>query len=456
MSQNMKKTIRGIRISTVSYVMIFLSIVLYLVLFFANNNVSKEYEVTVTATEDYIKCDAQVAELLEGSNYLTQQVQFYVISGKTEYAQAYFEEVNVRKRRNRALKALEEYKTVPHTYGVLEETFAYSNQLMERELYAIKLTALSQGADLQKFPKVVQNLVLNNEDRKLNAEQMQEKARALIFDASYQDTKTLIANNITHFVNEIISYTYKNQQQSFSALNKTIISNKIYLSVLFLLNLVTFAFIVLLIIKPLQKHIHCIKDERRLDIVGSYEFKYLAQTYNDIYELKASHEALLKKRAEHDALTGLINRGAFEQIKQLFAANPVSLAFLIIDVDNFKRINDKYGHEVGDQILKKAARAIKGSFRSNDYPARIGGDEFAAILTNITVNEKEAVRRKVERMNEILMNPTDDLPPVSLSVGGAFSEQGFVDELFACADRALYVVKEKGRCGCRFYEELDE
>lgn len=214
--------------------------------------------------------------------------------------------------------------------------------------------------------------------------------------------------------------------------------------------------IIVLIIKPLQIYINCIKDEKRLDIVGSYEFKYLALTYNDIYELKASHEALLRQRAEHDALTGLINRGAFEQIKQLFAANPVPLALLLIDVDKFKTINDTYGHEMGDEIFKKIAHTIKDSFRSKDYPARIGGDEFAVILTDITLREKEVIRRKVGKMNEILMAPSDGLPPVSLSVGGAFSAQGFIDGLYANADRALYVVKEKGRCGCRFYEDLGE
>lgn len=285
---------------------------------------------------------------------------------------------------------------------------------------------------------------------------MQEKARAIIFGTGYQDAKALIMNNIAYFVSDIINNTYKKQQTSFSELNSTITMSKIYLSVLFLLNLITFTMIILLIIKPLQLYINCIKDEKRLEIMGSYEFKYLALTYNDIYELKASHEALLRQRAEHDALTGLINRGAFEQIKTLFTNNPVQLALLIIDVDKFKGINDNYGHEAGDQILIKVAHIIKESFRAQDYPARIGGDEFAVILTDVDLSEKDVFLGKVKKMNEILLNPEDGLPPVSLSVGGAFSKRGFVDDLYAHADRALYMVKENGRCGCRFYEDLEK
>lgn len=456
MSENKKEPIRGIRIRTVSYVMIFLSLVLYLVLIVAMYNVSNEYEVAVVATEDYIKYDAQAAELIDASNYLTEQVQLYVMTGKMEYAQAYFKEANVTKRRENALAVLQEHKVHPETHRFLEEALARSNKLMEREIYAIKLTALSYHADLKELPEVVQNVELEEEDKVLTLYEMKEKAQSIIFGTGYQDAKALIMNNAAYFIGEVVSSTYKNQQFSFSSLNHTINMSKIYLSVLFLLNLVTFSMIIVLIIKPLQLYINCIKDEKRLDIMGSYEFKYLALTYNDIYELKASHEALLRQRAEHDALTGLINRGAFEQIKQLFTNNPISLALLLIDVDKFKGINDSYGHETGDRILVKVAAVIKESFRSNDYPARVGGDEFAVILTDIDVEEKEIIQAKVQRINEMLMHPTDGLPSVSLSVGGAFSKRGFVDDLYAHADSALYAVKENGRCGCRFYEDLEE
>ncbi len=450
-----EKSIKGIRIRTVSYSMITLSIVLYFVLLYATSRVSKEYDVVVAATNDYIACDEQAALLAEGSNYLTEQIQLYVMTAKPEYVQNYFEEVNVTKRREHALKKLAHYNVHPETHRFLEEALGRSNRLMGREIYAIKLTALSQGADLQEFPEEVQKMPLSHGDKNLSPKELQEKAREMIFGTGYQDAKALIKSNISYFVNEAVRNTSKNQQDSFFKLNETITWSKICLSVLFLLNLITFAMIVLLIIKPLQLYINCIKDEKRLEIIGSYEFKYLALTYNDIYEVKASHEAMLRQRAEHDALTGLINRGAFEQMKQLFTTNPIRLALLIIDVDKFKSVNDTFGHEAGDLILIKVATALKESFRTGDYPARIGGDEFAVIVVDVDENGKEIIKAKVDKINNKLMHPTDGLPPVSLSVGGAFSKRGFIDELYACADRALYEVKENGRCGCRFYEDLE-
>ena len=136
----------------------------------------------------------------------------------------------------------------------------------------------------------------------------------------------------------------------------------------------------------------------------------------------------------------------------MFRMNQIPLGFLIVDVDKFKLVNDGYGHEVGDQVLKKVAKLLKEKFRASDYPARIGGDEFAVILPNVTVDLSMIIEKKITELNDILMHPNDGLPQVSLSVGGAFSESGFTDDLYKKADEALYEVKENGRCGCRFYQ----
>ena len=129
------------------------------------------------------------------------------------------------------------------------------------------------------------------------------------------------------------------------------------------------------------------------------------------------------------------------------------VALLIIDVDKFKLVNDGYGHEMGDRILRKVAALLEKSFRSTDYPARIGGDEFAVIMPELSEDKKDMLMQKVDAINQILLHPDNDEPAVSLSVGGAFSENGFSDDLYNRADTALYHVKENGRCGCGFYKD---
>lgn len=453
MEETKKKSIKGIRIRTVSYGMIFISAVLYVLLIVATVTASKEYNNMTAATDDYITCQNYAAQVADGSNYLTEHIRLYVVTMQPEYMEAYFTEANVTRRRESALEALKQYDVSKEAFEFLETALDYSNKLMEREIYATKLIALSENVSMEELPEEVRKVKINAEDENLTPEEMVEKARIIIFGTDYQDAKALINANISYFVDSVINTTHQKQQDSLGILEKSMSQQKIFISFLFVLNLLTFSMIILLIVKPLQLYINCIKEERRLDITGSYEFKYLALTYNDIYEVKASHEALLRHRAEHDPLTGLINRGAFDQIKECFRLNPCPLALLIIDVDKFKLINDGYGHEVGDQILKKVAAVIKDHFRAKDYPARIGGDEFAVIITEVTEEMKDTILNKAKDMNELLTNPTDGLPAVSLSIGGAFCPEGFSNDLYANADSALYIVKENGRCGCRFYEE---
>ena len=123
-----------------------------------------------------------------------------------------------------------------------------------------------------------------------------------------------------------------------------------------------------------------------------------------------------------------------------------------MDVDKFKQVNDGYGHEMGDRVLQTVASLLSEHFRTTDYPARIGGDEFAVILTNASPERTAALQAKIETINHTLTHPTGGLPVVSLSVGGAFSQNGFSEDLYKHADLALYEVKEHGRCGCRFYQ----
>ena len=127
------------------------------------------------------------------------------------------------------------------------------------------------------------------------------------------------------------------------------------------------------------------------------------------------------------------------------------MAFLLIDVDNFKTVNDTYGHAVGDLALKKVASLLEECFQSNDFPVRYGGDEFAVIMTEITAEQKGVIERKLQYLNRVLQSAVDEeIPKLSVSVGIAISEHGFSDNLFEKADGALYRTKERGRCGYTF------
>ena len=174
--------------------------------------------------------------------------------------------------------------------------------------------------------------------------------------------------------------------------------------------------------------------------------------FMSIRDNTAEHDTLLREqyKATHDALTGLYNRAGYERIMSI--VDPRSDFLLFFDIDNFKTVNDTYGHETGDRVLQKTAAAIQHNFRAVDYICRIGGDEFVVILTWADVRNEEQIALRIRRINEELQNTDDGLPPASVSVGIA---HGAVvpdpDRLMEYADEALYETKRNGRCGYTFY-----
>ena len=155
-------------------------------------------------------------------------------------------------------------------------------------------------------------------------------------------------------------------------------------------------------------------------------------------------------RATTDALTGLPNRRYFDEYVGLLARRRRAedrVGVLMIDIDWFKKLNDTFGHGVGDHVLREVAQAIAGAVREGDVPARFGGEEFAVLLRNpgrdIAVEVGERVRRAVAGLDLRRIG----VPGVSVSVGVAVAENQEMDleVVIDDADRALYRAKRAGR-----------
>ncbi|HEU0054753.1 MAG TPA: sensor domain-containing diguanylate cyclase [Longimicrobium sp.] len=159
----------------------------------------------------------------------------------------------------------------------------------------------------------------------------------------------------------------------------------------------------------------------------------------------------LRAQATIDPLTGCHNRRGFDEVLQLEFARarrygrPLSL--VLLDIDHFKRINDDFGHEVGDHALQRIGRAVRHTFRTTDSACRYGGEEFALIFP-------ETPREEAERLAERLRVLIETLPPnaeVPRSLTASFGVASFPDdaadiaELIRGADRALYTAKANGR-----------
>lgn len=454
MDNEKQKNLKGIKIRTLNSLAIFAACILYVLVLYATLQVAVRYDELINATDDYIQCEKNAALVREGSDYLTEQVRLYAVTMDTQYINNYMEEVNVTKRREKALEELRKYSFSDRSQGYLSTALANSNKLIAKELYSIKLVSLANDYDMKVLPQEVRDVQITLEDRGLSTEEMLEKAQDMVFADAYQSSKALIMSDIEHFLEGIEEETGQRQTRSVGSLDSMITRQRWYISALFILNILTFIMIIVLVVRPLQICLDCIREGRLMKIVGSKEFRYLAVTYNEIFEANSANQALLRHKADHDPLTGIANRGTFDRLRDLLRTSKSPVALLLIDVDEFKQINDSYGHATGDMVLKKVAGLLQEQFRSNDYPARIGGDEFAVIMTDITPSLRFVIENKMDSINRTLQTPDDGLPKISLSVGVAFSEEGMAEDLYKNTDKALYFVKRHGRNGCKFYEDL--
>jgi diguanylate cyclase (GGDEF)-like protein len=155
--------------------------------------------------------------------------------------------------------------------------------------------------------------------------------------------------------------------------------------------------------------------------------------------------------ARTDELTALPNRRALFEAAGARAASDEPISLLFIDIDHFKRVNDTYGHQTGDEILRQVTRAIVGRLRETDLLCRYGGEEFAALLADTGEHTSsrlaEDLRRHMER-TPIELAGEDRPLHVTISIGvssAARADRAGIYQLIDQADRALYTAKHKGR-----------
>lgn len=444
---------KGLRIRIVNILMLCLSIILFILVLYSTFRLSKGFETRVKAIDTYLNWEKSARDLQETSNYLANQARLFAQTGNTAHVNNYFNELLQDRTREKSIEFLEKNNLLPPDDASLQETLRLSNMLAEIEIYSIRMVADALDLDLGAFPKALMEARISDSDLSRTPVERLARAQEILYNANFQDIRKQIQSNLSSFLNRNISLTRAALTEETRHLGEVVNEQRILLIALCVLNILTFVMIIFLIMKPLKVYLRRIQENKMFPPTGGYEFRQLARTYNEIFAIKERHSQMMRHKAEHDPLTGLLNRRAFDSLRELLASATEPVGLLLIDVDKFKGINDTYGHAVGDAALCHVAELLKLSFRSNDLCIRMGGDEFAVLMQDAGREVGEIVKKKVAAINQKLQKPEKDLPPLSISVGGAFSDSGYNRNLYMNADSALYRVKGAGRSGCAFYGE---
>ena len=440
----------GLRITAIYGVAAVCAALISALLLYVSYRAVEGYENLQRATERYITCQQDAVQFREGSDCLTSEARYFITTGDVAHAGHFMEEVETTRRRDKAVDDIEEFLQEETSYGYLSEAMAGSNMLAEVEYYAMRLAAQGYGIDPAALPARIAEVALKPEDAALTAEAQLQRASEMVFGDDYAESKGHILDNVEKSIDALIEDTRSQQVLSSSALQGTIRHQLAMVALLLVLLLATVSVTYLLVIRPLARSVGHIRGKRPIPVTGAYELQFLAHTYNEMLEQQTRSTEKLTYSATHDALTGVYNRAAFDTLYAGLDQSDVGL--LIVDVDKFKNFNDTYGHDMGDRVLQRVAQVLQESFRSEDFVARIGGDEFCVIMMHASSRLRGLVEGKIARANHCLQHPEDGLPRVSLSVGVAFGDrENPASDLFKDADTALYRVKRGTRAGCAFY-----
>ena len=434
-----------------SFIFVFVAFIAAAALFTADFMVTQGYLRMERASERYITAQQAAMNLEIGSDALTNAVRTFVVTGDIKYLQDYFTEADVTRRRDIAVDNLEAMMSRDSApYESLSAALALSNELMLDEYRAMKLTLDAGDYDEALIPDVIKDTELSAEEKAGSPEEMRAEALELVYGDRYEDYKSRIRSNARMCTQELVNVSSMERERLDKRMNLLLGIQTVLTVVLLAVVLLIAFFISAWIRKPLTGMVEQMKSRETVTPAGAEELRFVSETYNAIFEEnRRTHERLTYGNM-HDALTGLYNRSAYDFMRHDLDMSRNAL--LLVDLDKFKSVNDTYGHDVGDLVLKRVAEVLRYSFRSTDLVFRLGGDEFVVIMSNVDSSMRDQVRRKVDQANIMLQKPKDDLPPSSISVGVAFADRENPEgDIFKDADTALYRMKEAGRGGCYIY-----
>ena len=440
---------KGISIRNIHIWLIIVSVIVSGTVVYSTYSLSRTFSHITQSSRDNTELLNAAHELMDASDYLTEQVQRFSLDGNMRFLELYFSEAFERQRREEAISKMTVDPKTSAALKHLQGALSSSMDLMNIEYYSMRLVIAAQG--YTDYPEILNTIKLTSEDKALSAEDKMRRANELVLNDDYYEQKDKIRREMRESLEEIDKLAKANEAIAYASLNRDMIIVRIVIVAQTIIILLMLWLTSHLGVDPILQAVDKIRTNSPIPEVGANEFKYLAQAYNKMYSKNKSSLERLNFQVSHDELTGAYNRTGYDFL--LEHIDLPSTYMMLIDVDNFKKINDSFGHEIGDRVLVKLVTVLKGVFRDDDCICRIGGDEFVVFMVHSSGMPRRSIEAKIEQINNELVNTTDGLPPISISIGIVNGKDANdTASLFEKTDAAMYESKKQGKNTYTFVE----
>ena len=444
---------RGIRLKRLNICMFILGVIVSIAMFAAMQITTMIYDETHEVTQNLSKWRTSAYDLQVGSDYLTDQIRCFVATGDKTYLDNYFTEVNVTKRREKALQEIQSHSEYVAALDNLRKAMAESTELMESEYTAAKLIGQAYGHDMSTYPEEVQTVVLSPQDKQLSDDQKKAKAVDLVFGPDYKKVKDKISEYMQKSMDSLSTGIQADQLEMADKLELQVFFEHALTVLLIVIMLGIIVMSSILIIKPVRKFIQNVREEKELPMEGAQEVRFLAKTYNLFYitNMKNRGEAaFIEKR---DELTGLLNQTGFDYLMKM--ADLETSALVLIKLNGLEDIKQRYSKEVIETSLKEATEEIAGNTRAQNYVCRLEDDMIAVIVVHADQELSAPIRKTVSDINHALSLKVGAHPHVSISAGATFGHKKVdADSMIEQARLALNNILGSEDKDVRFYHEL--
>ena len=439
--------IGGVKLQNAGIVFIIFAAVLIALLSFSVLKVSTFYSGFTRTSQTYAELENAAESYQDAASFLTSNARDFVSTGRRLYLDEYFRELYETKRCDTAQEQLRRDGS-PAVVSLCDEAEPLLQSQRKQELYAMCLYIDSLGMKRSDFHSDFESVELSAADARLSAAAKQRKALSLIYSSEYETDMHALNRILEQCQDTIVQDGIVFQRTSSDRLRSLMYLQSLLIGINIALMCAILYVGYYLILRPQHHIVQHMADHEELPLEGVHELRYIASTYNSIYEENQNIRDQLSFEALHDKLTGLYNRREFDRRRMQGGYGTL----VLIDIDEFKKFNDVYGHETGDRVLMRVAQVLRKDFRRDDIICRYGGDEFAVLMRGVTAARKGRLEERCIEIQKALDHEQDGIPPVTLSIGIALEDRKTeTNDAFRDADTALYEVKRHGRNGYTFY-----